>query len=130
MRVHACECWDVRRRMPIPNEIAEDMIGSPTPGDVRVYVGPCTVSAFKGGTGGTKKSCTTRSGRRKTPHFHSPGYPIGRWTITNTGRTQYDLTARPNFAGYEATCPLPPGGEPRPFVTHAYCESSEIKSVL
>ena len=34
--------------MPIPKEIAEDMIGSPTPGDVRVYVGPCTVSAFKG----------------------------------------------------------------------------------
>jgi hypothetical protein len=34
--------------MPISNEIAEDMIGSPTPGAVRVYVGPCTVSAFKG----------------------------------------------------------------------------------
>jgi hypothetical protein len=33
---------------PVPEEIAVDMIGDPTPGDVRVFVGPCSVMAFKG----------------------------------------------------------------------------------
>jgi hypothetical protein len=34
--------------MPIDKDLALDKIGSPTPGRVFVFVGPCTVAAFQG----------------------------------------------------------------------------------